>query len=169
MSGQCRARGWEADSAWWAETPAVASLDFGLATTIADFEGAFRLAHDRYVWRRYMPPQPSGRRLGVHHVLPSTKVVVAKAEGRVVGTITVVEDSCLGLPMDEAFGGELGLLRERVRRLAEGASLAAGRWTASPTSRSWSGSCAWRFSTRRASRDVMNSASSCGHGTASST
>ncbi len=127
MSGPSRARGWEADSAWWAETPAVASLDFGLATTIADFEGAFRLAHDRYVWRRYMPPQLSGRRLGVHHVLPSTKVVVAKAAERVVGTITVVEDSCLRLPMDEAFSGELGQLRERGRRLAEGASVAAGR------------------------------------------
>lgn len=127
MSGPRRARGWEADAAWWAETPAVASLDFGLATTVADFEGAFRLAHDRYVWRRYMPPQLSGRRLGLHHVLPSTKVVVAKAGDRVVGTITVVEDSCLGLPMDEAFGDELGQLRERRRRLAEGASLAAGR------------------------------------------
>jgi len=127
VSGTSRARGSEADAAWWAETPAVASLDFGLATTIADFEGAFRLLHERYVWRRYMLPQPSGRRLGLHHVLPSTKVVVAKAEDRVVGTITIVEDSCVGLPMDEAFGGELGRLRERGRRLAEGASLAAGR------------------------------------------
>ena len=114
-------------AAWWEDTGPVGSLDFGLATTIADFEGAFRLAHDRYVWRRYMPPQLSGRRLGVHHVLPSTKVVVAKAGEHVVGTITVVEDSCLGLPMDEAFGGELGLLRQRGRRLAEGASLAVGR------------------------------------------
>jgi hypothetical protein len=127
VSGTSRARGWEADAAWWAETPAVASLDFGLATTIADFEGAFRLAHDRYVWRRYMAPEPSGRRLGLHHVLPSTKVVVAKAGDRVVGTITVVEDSCLGLPMDEAFGEELGRFRERGRRLAEGASLVVGR------------------------------------------
>ena len=113
----------EVSSAWWADAEPVASLDFGLAVTISDFEGAFRLLHDQYVRRRYMAPEPSGRRVNLHNLLPSTKVFVARAESRVVGTLTVVEDSRLGLPMDEAFGAELGRLRERGRRLAEAASL----------------------------------------------
>jgi hypothetical protein len=115
------------DAPWWEEAPPLAALDFGLATTPEDFEGAFRLLHDRYVWRGYMAPQASGQRLGVHNLLPSTKVMVARAGDRVVGTITVVEDSCLGLPMDEAFGAELGGLRGGGRRLAEAASLAVCR------------------------------------------
>ena len=113
-----------ADAAWWAETPAIAALDFGLATSLEDFDGAFRLLHDRYVWRRYMPPETSGRRVGPHNLLPSTKVIVARAGDQVVGTVTVLEDSCLGLPMDEAFAPELGRLRQRGRRLSEVASLA---------------------------------------------
>ena len=114
----------ESTATWWAESPVVASLDFGFATMLSEFEGAFRLLHDQYVWRRYMTPDPSGLRLNLHNILPSTKVLVVKAEARVVGTLTVVEDSRLGLPMDEAFGAEMGRLRERGRRVAEAASLA---------------------------------------------
>lgn len=110
-------------AAWFDEDETVRALDFGLAVTFADFEAAFHLLHDRYVWRGYMAPDPSGRRLSVHNVLPSTKLIVAKAESRVVGMLTVFVDSCLGLPVDEAFGEELGRLRERGRRLAEASSL----------------------------------------------
>ncbi len=110
-------------AAWFDEDETVRALDFGFAVTFADFEAALRLLHDRYVWRGYMAPDPSGRRLSLHNALPTTKLVVAKAEGRVVGLLTVFEDSCLGLPMDEAFGAELGRLRERGRRLAEASSL----------------------------------------------
>jgi GNAT superfamily N-acetyltransferase len=111
-------------AAWFAEDETVRALDFGLAVTFADFEGALRLLHDQYVWRGYMAPDPSGRRLSLHNALPTTKLIVAKAEGRVVGLLTVFEDSRLGLPMDDAFGEELGRLRERGRRLAEVSSLA---------------------------------------------
>jgi hypothetical protein len=110
-------------AAWFAEDETVQALDFGLAVTFADFEAAFRLLHERYVWRGYMAPDPSGRRLSVHNILPSTKLIVAKAESRVVGMLTVFVDSCLGLPVDEAFGEELGRLRERGRRLGEASSL----------------------------------------------
>lgn len=98
---------WYPNADWWADSGAVASLDFGLAGTFEDFEGAFRLIHDQYVWRRYMTPAPSGLRMNLHNLLPSTKVVVAKAGAR-----------------DEAFGAELGRLRDRGRRVTEAAALA---------------------------------------------
>jgi hypothetical protein len=109
--------------AWWEDAGPVASLDFGLAVTLDDFDAAFRFLHDRYVTTGAMAPEASGRRLNLHNLLPSTKVFLAKASGRVVGTMTMVEDSRLGLPMDEAFGAELGRLRDRGRRLAEAGSL----------------------------------------------
>jgi hypothetical protein len=133
----------EPRSAWWAETGRVAALDFGLAITLEDFEGALGLVHDRYVRRGYMDPEASGLRLGIHHLLLSTKVFVARAAraheaevssdaaapggatgSRVIGTLRIVEDSSLGLPMDDAFGVELGRLRDRGRRLAEAGALA---------------------------------------------
>src|SRR5262249_32852519 len=60
----------------------------------------------------------------LHNLLPSTKVFVARSADAVVATVTVVEDSPLGLPIDEAIGAELGRLRERGRRVSEVGALA---------------------------------------------
>jgi len=111
-------------SAWWAETEAVAQLDFGLAVAPGDFDGAFRLLHDQYVWRGYMTAASSHRRFNTHNFLSTTKVFVARSPEGVVATVTVVEDSRLGLPVDEALGADLGRLRARGRRVGEAGSLA---------------------------------------------
>jgi hypothetical protein len=115
--------------AWWVETGPVASLDFGLAITPADFDAAFRLLHDQYVWRRYMVPIAARRRINAHNLLPTTKVLVARSGDGVVATLTVVEDSRLGLPVDEVLGTDLGRLRSAGRRVAEAGSLGVDvRW-----------------------------------------
>jgi hypothetical protein len=101
-----------------------AALDVGLATTTGDYDGAFRLVHDRYVARGYMPPQPSGRRLGAHHALASTKVVVGRHRGRVVATLSVIADSPLGVPSDALWPAEIDALRAGGRRIAEISALA---------------------------------------------
>lgn len=99
-------------------------LHFGLARDTGSFDGSFRLVHDQYVWRKYMVAHPSGRRLSLHHALPSTKIFVAKAGSEVVGTLTLVQDSSIGLPMDEVYREELSHLRDRGRRLGEVSALA---------------------------------------------
>jgi N-acyl amino acid synthase FeeM len=101
----------------------VASLDFGLATETRDFEGAFRLLHDQYVRIGYMHPHPSRRRVTIFNALPSTKVFVARDRGRVVGTVTLVQDSPLGLPMDQVYQDELSAFRASGRRLGEASTL----------------------------------------------
>src|SRR5215475_6932109 len=97
-----RGRRCEPKPAWWGESEVVATLNFGLAVTASEFDGAFRLLHDQYLWRGYMAAASSGRRLSLHNLLPSTKVFVARSGDAVVATVTVVEDSRLGLPIDEA-------------------------------------------------------------------
>lgn len=99
-------------------------VDFALARGIQSFDAAFRLVHDQYVWRSYMNPRPSGRRLSVHHALPTTKVFVAEAGCQVVGTVTLIQDSLIGLPMDDLYRAELALLREEGRLVAEASALA---------------------------------------------
>jgi hypothetical protein len=102
---------------------ALGGLDFGLAVTTADFAGAFRLVHDQYVARGYIRPDPSGRRIGRHHALPSTRVFVGRADGRVVATVSLIPDSPLGLPSDEVYREELAPLRA-TGGLAEVSALA---------------------------------------------
>ena len=71
-----------------------------------------------------MQPDPSGLRLSLHHALPSTKVFVARDRGRVVGTVSLIEDSFIGLPMEELYREELDRLRAQGRRVSEVSALA---------------------------------------------
>jgi hypothetical protein len=112
---------------WWSEDEAVASLDFGLATETDDFDGAFRLLHDNYVRDGHMTPHPTGRRVSVFNALPSTRVFVARAGDRVVGTVALVPDSPIGLPMDQVYREELSGFRARGRRLGEAGTLTVQR------------------------------------------
>jgi hypothetical protein len=107
-------RGSRVKACWFEQDDRADGLDFGLATDRDTFEQALRLQHDQYVAQGYMDPHPSGLRLSVHHALPSTYVFVARAANRVVGTMTLIADSDLGLPMDEIYSDDLrGLRRER--------------------------------------------------------
>lgn len=92
-------------------------LTIKLAETRDEFEGAFRVLHDSYVQMGYCAPQASGIRLTFHHVLPSTSVVVAKLGDEVVGTLSLVRDNKLGLPMEKVW--PLGFLRKQSARVAE--------------------------------------------------
>jgi predicted N-acetyltransferase YhbS len=100
------------------------ALSFALAVTSADLDGAFRLVHDRYVERGYCDPRPDGRRAGAHHALPTTRVFVARDGDEVVGTVTLIQDSTLGLPMAEIYGEELAALGTPRGRVAEISALA---------------------------------------------
>ena len=107
-------RGSRVKACWFEEDRFADGLDFGLATDRDTLEQAFRLQHDQYVAQGYMDPHPSGWRLSIHNALPLTGVFVARSGHQVVGTMTLIVDSALGLPMDEIYADDLlGLRRER--------------------------------------------------------
>jgi len=99
-------------------------LEIGLASETVDFDAAFRLVHDQYVWRGYTAPAPSGRRFSVHHALPTTKVFVARRGDAFIGTLTLVQDSLFALPLDELYREEVAGLRQQGRRISEVSALA---------------------------------------------
>lgn len=109
---------------WFSEDACIEQLDFGLADRTELFEQAFALVHDQYVASGYMARHPRGWRLSLYNALPSTKVFVARQGDRVVGALTCIPDSPLGLPMDEIYRGETDVLRAAGRRLAEVSALA---------------------------------------------
>ena len=111
-------------SNWGGDDDGIESITFGLASDTDTLDAAYRLVHDQYVSRRYMDPHPSGRRLSLHNALPTTKVFIAHKGADVLGTVTVVQDSALGLPMDEIYRDELAHLRRAQRGIAEVSALA---------------------------------------------
>jgi predicted N-acetyltransferase YhbS len=114
-------------AAWFQNDSLADGLDFGLATDRHTLEQAFRLQHDQYVAHGYMDAHPSGWRLSLHNALSATRVFVARSGGRVVGTVTLIADSPLGLPMEEIYTDELRRLRDARGNLAEVSALAMDR------------------------------------------
>ncbi|MHB1037778.1 MAG: N-acyl amino acid synthase FeeM domain-containing protein [Pirellulales bacterium] len=110
------------------------SLEIGIASTRRDYSRAFELVYRAYRARGYLEPLPGKIWYRVRFGLPTSRTIVAQCQARgVIGTLTVVGDNCLGLPMEGIYHRELQALRDRGRRLAEVVSL-----TIHPLSRSQS-------------------------------
>lgn len=98
------------------------SLEIKIADTQQELEQAFRLLHDSYVKANYMQPDPTGLRILPQHLLSQTATIVAKWDGQVVGTMSMIRDNPLGLPMEKMFS--VADRRQTGRRLTEVSSLA---------------------------------------------
>jgi ribosomal protein S18 acetylase RimI-like enzyme len=90
------------------------------ACSFDDLRQAYRLVHQVYTKTGFIKPEAAGIRLRLYETTSETATFVAKIDGAVVAVLSVVGDSPdLGLPSDEAFGGELNHLRAHDMRLSE--------------------------------------------------
>ncbi len=109
----------------------------GRAATLEDLRKAYRLVHDVYLGTGYIHPEPAGMRIRIFETSSNTATFVAKANGQVVGVLSIVGDSPeSGLPSDSAFKPELDALRAKKKRLCEATNQAvaeAYRKSAVPT------------------------------------
>ena len=106
--------------------PAPSSrLVLKIAETQEELEACFRVLHDAYVESGFMTPDPSGMRVTIYHALPTTTTLCAKYDGQVVGTISLVRESALGLPLQRIF--DLTPVLEKGGNIAEVSALAIHR------------------------------------------
>lgn len=87
---------------------------------------ALALVHDNYVRCGYIEPRPSGIRLSIHYIVPTTRTFITVLGDEMIATISLFCDSPLGLPMDVLYGDELLSLRQQGRHIAEVGMLADG-------------------------------------------
>ena len=84
--------------------PAPSSrLELKIAETQEELEACFAVLHDAYVDSGFMKPDPSGMRVTIYHALPTTTTLCAKYDGEVVGTISLIRESALGVPLPSPF------------------------------------------------------------------
>jgi hypothetical protein len=95
-----------------------------LAESLDDLRGAFGLVYSRYLEYGYQDPSPCGMRFGTHHILPFSYTVLIKENGKLAGTLTVIRENPLGLPMQKYFRRELDENRQRWGNLCELSALA---------------------------------------------
>lgn len=98
------------------------SLEIKIADTEEELASAYKLLHDSYVASGFMNPDPTGMRVLPQHLLPQTTTIVAKWDGEVIGTLSLIRDNPFGLPLEKVFNVEDR--RQNGRRLAEVSSLA---------------------------------------------
>jgi len=95
-----------------------------IASEPEEWEQAFQLVATNYQERGYEATDKPYR-FTPYHALPDTTVFVAKREGRVIATFSLVADnSVLGLPLESLYADEVADLRRQGRRMAEVTSLA---------------------------------------------
>jgi hypothetical protein len=98
-----------------------------IASERAEWEEAYRLVAQSYRSRGYELATAKGLRFTPFHALPDTTTFVAKHDGHVVATLSLVLDNTLlGLPMECIYGPEIHDLRLQGRRIGEATSLADG-------------------------------------------
>jgi hypothetical protein len=100
-------------------------LIFKPAETEYEFRSAFKVLHDSYVEFNYMRPENNGLRITPYHLLPSTITLIVKKEDQVIGTVSIVRDNPLGLPMDKIF--DLTAIRQSNSRIGEISGLAINK------------------------------------------
>lgn len=114
------------------------AVTYKIAIKKQEYEDAFTLVWNNYVGVGLQEDNHTGIRFTKYHLLPDTKVFIAnfheelaaqrpdlfKGEGKVVGTISLVLDGPMGLPMEEFCGEEIAKLRSEGRKLAEVVALA---------------------------------------------
>lgn len=96
-------------------------LVFKIVESTDELECAFRMVYENYLPLGYCVENEHRMRATIHHALPTTSTLIALDHGRIVGTLTIVRDNRLDLPLERAF--DVQGLRHGARRLAEITSL----------------------------------------------
>jgi N-acyl amino acid synthase FeeM len=84
-----------------------------------ELKAAFQLVYDRYyrdglaTWNRF------GLRILPHQLLDSSWVLLAKRARACLGTLSLIEDGAMGLPLEQLYPAEIWQLRRRQTRVAE--------------------------------------------------
>jgi hypothetical protein len=104
-----------------ASTP---QLSYCRAAETFEFEGAFRCLYASYHKRGLAPRINHEMRVTRYHLLPTTSVFVARRGKEIVGTLSMVEDSPLGVPMRVVFDRQIDELAGRRASIVEATCLA---------------------------------------------
>jgi hypothetical protein len=106
------------------ELPALLppELSFKIAFTQEEYQASFKILYDSYVEKGYDIPNKSNLRVTPYHLIPTTSVLLALWKGEVIGTVSLIRDNPLGLPLEKIF--HLSELRKNNKVLCEVSALA---------------------------------------------
>lgn len=97
------------------------NLKFKLAESKEELEQAYRLLYKSYVASGSMRPNGTGLRITPYHTLPSTSMLIATVDEKVVATVSIFRISPFGLPVSKVY--DVSRFTNNGLRIAEISSL----------------------------------------------
>jgi hypothetical protein len=97
-------------------------VTFKIASSEAEMAGAFALLQESYERRGIV--SEGQMRLQIINLLPSTTTFIARKGDQILATLSLIEDSDLGLPIEKVHKSEVAGVRQLFRKVAEVGSLA---------------------------------------------
>lgn len=94
------------------------------ASTTSEFIEAMELIQREYVRKGLVTSNELQPYFSPHLIMPNNRLVIALKEGRIIGTISLIEDSPIGVPMDNVHLTETMFLRKKKAKFAEVGSFA---------------------------------------------
>lgn len=94
-------------------------ISIRLAQNYDELKNAYALVYTQYLKQGYQKPNSKGVRFLPHFGLPTSYTLVGEINGNTVGTVTIVTDGLLGLPMEKEYPAPIAELRAQGRRMAE--------------------------------------------------
>ena len=108
-------------------TEVPARPDVRVARTREELEGAFKVLYRTYLHAELVEPNEHGMRVTPYHLLPTTTTFINEVGREIVATVSLCEDSSIGLPIESLFPDKIRELRQGGGRIAEVCSLADRR------------------------------------------
>jgi hypothetical protein len=97
-------------------------LTIKIASTVEEYKEAYKIIYDCYIEKGYTNENAHGIRATPYHLLPSTTLVLALWDEEIIGTISLIRDNPLGLPLEAIFN--LESFRKEQKALCEVSSFA---------------------------------------------
>jgi len=92
-------------------------LIFKIAETKYEREQAFQILQEAFLERNLVDKNETGIRVTKYHALPTTSVLIIKDKNKVIGTMSVINDSPLRLPVDEL--SDISEMRKNHKKITE--------------------------------------------------
>lgn len=103
----------------------LSECEFRPVNTKEEFIACSKLVHQEYVRKDYMIPHPNKLRLDVRQMTAKSTTFIALYKRRyILATLTLVEDSPFGVPMDKIYKDELDEMRHQKTTFGEVTMLA---------------------------------------------
>ena len=103
----------------------LSAIECRVVRTREEMQDAYSLVYKEYFKRGYMQENPSKMRISLYNIIPHTTTFIGIVGRGIISTATVIQDSPLGLPMDEIYSEELSRFRRENKKICEVSMLAS--------------------------------------------